>query len=586
MPSLRTTVATGALLLLAGAAALHAPLASSGGGDATLVAASAASAAAPNGTELRVSVGDQAFRDTVPTTSLTTYRWSPGDESVESWRTTADGRTLTQRVAPQADLPLTTAGGSEEVVVGGEVAGAYPVEGFGGALTDSAAYVINTSPRRAEIIAELFGDDGAELDVVRLAMGASDMVSTGDHVSYASSPVPDPGLTTFSIERDLAHVVPVLRDALALNPDLQVIAAPWSAPGWMKVGGTYAGSCWGSDNHLRSDMYGVYAQYYVRFLQAYDDLGLPVAQVSLGNEPQHCNPSYPTMTMSSDEQATLARELRPALDAAGFTDVEILGWDHNYVDQGTVRPTTYPRALIDAAGDSVDAIGYHCYNGGLSDDPSAHQVTDRAVWMTECTGTLGWRNTRENLVNEGHFALLSPLRYGAVASVYWNLALDASGGPRFGGCHDCRGMVTVDGSAAGGYTANEDLVYWSHLSRFVEPGAVRLASTTRRPVETVAYRNPDGSHVLVVLNTSFVPVDWQVPPVAPEPTAGPTTAPTTSTPTASPTASPTSTPTATPSTPPTVPPTTPPTTPPAVSDPVTTLLRGVVGIIGGIFGRR
>lgn len=492
-PLLRLSVTTTALVALV----------------ATTSAAAPAQPAADTRSDVRIDLGDVAVRDTLPPTSVTTYVWRPGDPAgtgVTSWRTTATAGGLTERVAARAPLATRPVVGGEELVVGDPVPGASPVVGFGGALTDSAAYVIDTSPQRDAILVDLFGADGASLDVVRLAMGASDFVATAGHASYADAP--DPTLAAFSIERDRAHVLPVLRDALAINPDLVVVAAPWSAPGWMKRSGKYVGDCWQQQNQLRDDMVEVYARYYVRYLQAYAAEGVDVAQVSLGNEPQHCNSTYPTMTMPVATQARLATVLRPALDAAGFADVAILGWDHNYVDEGTDRPTGYPAALLAAAGEQVDAIGYHCYEPNRRREPAAQQTTARPAWMTECTGTTHWRDTRQNLVNETHLALLNPLRYGAVASLYWNLALDTAGGPHLGGCATCRGMVEVGDE---GYAVGHSAAYWSQLSRFVQPGAVLLASTQRSPVETVAYANPDGSRVLVVLNASWSTLDWGTP---------------------------------------------------------------------------
>ena len=495
MTALRLAVATATLTALVAPAGASAP-----------AAAPTVGPPAPARTDVRIDLGGVAVRDTLPPTSVTTYVWEPGATDVASWRTTATARGLTEQVAARVPLATRPVEGGEELAVGDAVPGTSPVVGFGGALTDSAAYVIDTSPQRDAILADLFGADGASLDVVRLAMGASDFVATTGHASYADAP--DPTLASFSIERDRAHVLPVLRDALAIDPDLVVVAAPWSAPGWMKRSGKYVGDCWQQQNQLRDDMVATYARYYVRFLQEYAAEGVDVAQVSLGNEPQHCNSTYPTMTMPVAAQARLATALRPALDAAGFADVAILGWDHNYVDEGTDRPTGYPAALLAAAGEQVDAIGYHCYESHLRREPAAQQTTARPAWMTECTGTTSWRDTRQNLVNETHLALLNPLRYGAVAALYWNLALDTAGGPHLGGCATCRGMVEV---GDGGYTVGQSAAYWSQVSRFVQPGAVLLSSTQRAPVETVAYANPDGSRVLVVLNASWGTLDGGTP---------------------------------------------------------------------------
>jgi hypothetical protein len=124
--------------------------------------------------------------------------------------------------------------------------------------------------------------------------------------------------------------------------------------------------------------------------------------------------------------------------------------------------------------------------------------------MTECTGNYGSANAAANLVWEVHNVLLGPIRYGARASLYWNLALGTNGEPHRGGCSNCRGMIAIN-PATGAWRPSQDYYYWEQFSRFIQPGAVRIGSTNPGlgSIETVAFQNPDGTIVLVALNTDY-----------------------------------------------------------------------------------
>ncbi|MBS42675.1 MAG: hypothetical protein CMH83_05815 [Nocardioides sp.] len=452
---------------------------------------------------LHVTGGGTSFAVRVPGRSVSTFTWDPDDPGTVTHHLTSAGRTsLVSRVAAQDAPPaVTTApGGSLPVEV--DPTGAHQtIDGFGGALTHSAAALVDGSPHRAEILDALFGDDGARLSLVRLPVGASDLVAE-PWESYADDPVRR--LRSFTLARDRAHAVPLLRAAQRRNPGLRLMATPWSAPAWLKRGGTFTGSCTGKQNMLKVRAYRTYARYLTRYTARYDAMGLPLWTLGLQNEPGLCRTSYPTLTMSAGQQAPLATVLRRRLDAAGERDVAILAHDHNWYDDGATLadgPTTVPEQVL-ARTDAVDAIGYHCYGSGGDPTPWATQTTLAPVHMTECSGFLDHADAGANLVHEVRHDLIGPLRHGARSAFYWSLALGDDGGPHVGGCATCRGMVGID-RAGGAWSPNEDLAYWSQLSRFVDPGAVRIGSTQPgSSVETVAFRNPDGRLVLVVLDAA------------------------------------------------------------------------------------
>ena len=203
--------------------------------------------------------------------------------------------------------------------------------------------------------------------MVRLPMGATDLESSAFH-SYDDTPG-DVNLTHFSVSHDTANIIPLLQQARQ-QPGLQILATPWSAPGWMKTSGQFDGSCSGSQsnttNSLNPIYYNVYAQYFVKFVRAYQAHGLPIALVSMQNEPENCNSTCPTMNMTEPDEATFAGDLRTALNNAGLS-TGILGFDHNWYYEpspGTSIPDPYPAQLVADAGGDLAAIGYHCYDPG------------------------------------------------------------------------------------------------------------------------------------------------------------------------------------------------------------------------------
>jgi glucosylceramidase len=389
------------------------------------------------------------------------------------------------------------------------------IQGFGGAMTDSAAYLIDQSPERSQIMNDLFGSSGAGFSFVRFPMGSSDEAVT--NYSYDDMPAgqTDPNLTHFSVAHDTSYIIPVLQQAMSLNPAVKIDATPWSAPAWMKNGDTFTGDCTGTEDYLNPAYYSAYASYYAKFVSAYSGHGIPIYMVSMQNEPENCSAGYATMnfdaTGPNPNEASFATYLRSALNAAGHSGVQILGYDHNWYESDG-DATTYPQSLMAANGADVNAIGYHCYSipSGVS-DPYDVQTTfhnaypNTPIYFTECTGGAWATNQAANLDWEALNNIIGPMNNWAVASDYWGMALNPSSGPNVasssGGCTNCRGMVTVDNSN-GTFTLNEDYYIWAQFSKFVQPGAVRIASPNLESSDlpNIAFKNPNGTIALVVLN--------------------------------------------------------------------------------------
>lgn len=317
------------------------------------------------------------------------------------------------------------------------------IHGIGAAVTESSAYLLMQLPpdERRTLLEELYDPDRGGHSVVRIVIGASDFVL--ETHSLADSPVPDPDLTTFTIDRDRQWVIPTLREILAINPDIEILASPWSAPGWMKNTGSYT---WGQ---LLEEYEGSYADYLVRFLDAYRDEGITVDWLTVQNEPAAIFLDTPSMIMSSEQQARLVRDhLGPALIAADL-DTRVLAWDHNWCDArppgGCVGsdPTPFPLEVIEATGGDHPLAGtaFHCYGGSQA---AANDLVHRArpdlqIWQTECSGG-GWQS--DPFADLARL-LITDRNHWSNATILWNLALDPDHGPTTG-CSTCRGVVTID----------------------------------------------------------------------------------------------------------------------------------------------
>lgn len=422
--------------------------------------------------------------------------------TVAVWATSAD---QTRKLTRLEDLPLGPAqsGGSGAIVIGSAPLGP-PIVGFGAAMTDASADLFQTAlrpDRRRALFTELFGRQGIGISFVRVPIGASDF--SAEHYSLDDMPPGerDPDLRRFSMARPLARQIPALRAARSVNPNLTLMASPWSAPGWMKTTDSLI------KGRLRPEAYAAYAHYFVRYLDAMAKAGLPVAYVSMQNEPDFEPADYPGMRVSAAERAAFfAGHLGPAL-AARRQRTAILDWDHNWD-----HPEQPLAVLADpGAARYVAGVAWHCYGGSpevMAQVKAAHP--DKDLFFTECSGgqwapdwagTLGWMT--DNLI-------IAPARAGGRGSLLWNLALDQNAGPHRGGCGNCRGVVTID-RASGGVTRNVEYYVLGQASKFARPGA-RLIASEGGPGELshVAFRNPDGSTALLIHNRAKVALSVQV----------------------------------------------------------------------------
>src|SRR5580700_331375 len=206
-----------------------------------------------------------------------------------------------QLLAPQAGASFAPGSSAQSQVITVNPATTYQtMTGFGASFTDSSAWLVYNSPLRSQIMTKLFDPaNGIGLDFLRQPIGASDFSLS--LFSYDDMPAgqSDPTLANFSIAHDQAYILPVLKQALSINPGITIMATPWSPPGWMKTSDSMIGGT------LNSGDYQVLADYLTKFIQAYDAAGVPIALITPQNEPEYSPSNYPGSTLTASQEASL-----------------------------------------------------------------------------------------------------------------------------------------------------------------------------------------------------------------------------------------------------------------------------------------
>jgi glucosylceramidase len=396
--------------------------------------------------------------------------------------------------------------GSKVIAVNGQVH-YQTMAGFGAAMTDSSAYLLQdqlTPDAHTIAMQALFGSPGIRLNFTRIPMGASDFSANGVPYTYDDMPSgqTDPTMAHFSTAHDNAYIIPALRAMLAQNPHIITYANPWTPPPWMKhnlLYGNLSGSGW-----VRPKYYGALAQYFVKFIQAYQAAGIPIDDISMQNEP-HTQTTWPSSALvSSDEVTFLTHDLYPALEKANLQP-------HIYGLEETVNPTDEQTLFAGPAAPLLSGVGFHCY-GGMGGFTDFHNAFPKVpIADTECSpGIINY--------SAAEVAIDAAANWASVATL-WNLALNPVGGPvepPNSGCRGCTGVIRVNEQTHLA-TYGHNYFQFGQISRFVRRGAVRIAATrlvvddgkTVTPgVDDVAFIDPGGMKVLVAYNsaTTSVPI--------------------------------------------------------------------------------
>jgi glucosylceramidase len=315
------------------------------------------------------------------------------------------------------------------------------IQGFGFTLTGGSASVINAMDpaSKRSLLTELFGLGSTSIGIsyLRLSIGSSDLNTAV--FSYDDMPrgQTDTGLVRFSFGPDSAGVIALLKQILQINPAIRIVAAPWSAPVWMKNNGSSAGG------NLQPVYYKAYANYFVKYIQQMKLQGIPIDAITPQNEP--LNPkNNPSMVMQAADEANFIKNfLGPSFRASGIS-TKILVYDHN-----RDRPD-YPDSILSdqQANPFVDGSAFHLYAGNISALSQVHtQYPNKHLYFTEqytaSTGVFGG-DLQWHIDN----VIIGSMRNWSLNALEWNLANDASYGPHTpGGCTTCKGALTITGSS-------------------------------------------------------------------------------------------------------------------------------------------
>ena len=376
--------------------------------------------------------------------------------------------------------------------------------GFGAALTEAAGYVFSRmSSRDQERFLNLcFSPDRNAYSLCRLSIQSCDFSLAPRPYMRAN----DPSFTSFSIDDDWGYVLPFVKAAQRVNPDLAFIASPWSPPAWAKTNRSMK-----RGGHLRKGAYGTWAHMIARTLAAYRELGIDIGRITVQNEPQAVQTWESCLYSASQEGAFLHEHLKPALRQAGLDYVKTLIWDHN-----KERMLDRTAAIMGngAWGADIDGVAFHWYSGDHFEAVRATRELvgpERELIMSEGCDAYSDGSPSAELPHAEHYAreVIGDLEAGANAIVDWNILLDRAGGPNHVG-NFCDAPIMYD-EQEGFLNVRLPFYYLGHFSRFVRVGARRMLTsryTTR--LETCGFVNPDGSRVLVALNRTDDAIDFDL----------------------------------------------------------------------------
>lgn len=366
------------------------------------------------------------------------------------------------------------------------------IDGFGASMTDSSAYLLRQKLNPAKldsVLRALFHPtEGIGVEFLRNPMGASDLARFIYSYDDLSAGATDPDLRSFSIDHDREDILPLLRQALAINPRIKMMASPWSAPGWMKSTGSMIGGS------LLAQHYPAFAQYFIKYLQAYAAEGVPVHYISLQNEPGYLPSDYPGMNMPAADQRDILRDhVIPALDASGHP-ARVLLYDWNWDNTSYASTVLADKTL--ASSQRVAGTAWHWYGGPAGAMTTIQNLLpSKGQWVTEASGGT-WVSSE---IQTDFETITLSMRSFAKSYVKWGLALDQNRGPHTGGCGTCTPLVTVN-TNTGEPTYPIDYYTLGHFSKFVRSGARRVFSTNAPGLVSAAFLNPDGTRALVVYN--------------------------------------------------------------------------------------
>lgn len=420
--------------------------------------------------------------------------------TVEQLITSADQSNLLAHEAILSEWEERTDAPAAEIII--DPASKYQtMDGFGYTLTGGSAILLAgmSASVRAQLLEEFFGRQGESIGVnyLRLSVGASDL----DPEVYSYNDLPagetDLELSRFSIAHEQEFLLPILKEILAIAPDIKILGSPWSPPVWMKDNGSSIGGS------LRPEYYAVYAQYLVKYVEAMANEGVRIDALTVQNEPLHpCN--NPSLLMLAEDQKVFVRDhLGPAF-AKTTLGTKIIIYDHN------CDKPEYPLAILDdpVAKAFVNGTAFHLYGGDISAMTEVHDAhPEKHLYFTEQYTNIEGEFAVDFMWHAKSLHIEGP-RNWARNVLEWNLAADPSASIHTpGGCTVCLGAITINGDSI---TRNAAYYSVAHSSKWVPDGSTRIASTLLEGLANVAYLTPSGKTVLVAINEDDTEKDFLV----------------------------------------------------------------------------
>lgn len=380
------------------------------------------------------------------------------------------------------------------------------IEGFGGAITDAAAYVYSlmNEEQKRQLMTTYFSPEKMNYGIVRIHMDSCDFST---EMYEAMSDAEDIEMKSFSFARTEKYILPMLEDAQkTAGKPLKLMLSPWSPPAFMKTNGqrTYGGS-------LKPEYRAMWANYICRYIVEFEKRGYQVQRMSLQNEPKAVQTWDSCIYTAKEEKEFLRDFMYPALKAHGLEHVEIFIWDHN-------KERVYERIceiVDDSTRDMVAGIAFHWYSGDHFEalELVRNKFCDKKMIISE--SCIEYSKFEEADVISGALRLsheiIGDLNHGMTAFYDWNLLLDEHGGPNHVG-NFCHAPFLYD-------TVQKKLMpqllqqHFEHFSHYLCPGSVRMGySKYTEQVDVTAYQNPDGKKVVVMLNKSkeILPVNMRM----------------------------------------------------------------------------
>jgi len=368
------------------------------------------------------------------------------------------------------------------------------MEGFGFALTGGSATLIDALPsaKKKALLKEIFGKgpNGLGVSYIRISMGASDL--DADVFSYCDLPKgeTDKALKHFNLSQDTIHLIPIIKEALKINPALKIMASPWSPPVWMKSNGA------SMSGHLMKEYYDTYALYFAKYIKAMKAKGIHISSVTMQNEPEHGG-NNPSLLMTAAEQKEFLRDyLGPKFKEEKINTAIVL-YDHN------ADHPNYPISILDDAKAKAFATGtaFHLYLGHESALSTVHNAhPDKKLYFTEqWTGAKG--SFDGDLFWHTEHIVIGTINNWSSAVIEWNLAANAKFEPHTpGGCTECKGAFTIQGEEI---SRNVSYYIIGHIAKFVPAGAKRIeSSSTSDSIKSTSFLLPNGKKVSIILNAN------------------------------------------------------------------------------------